>query len=913
MTDLQPLELLRIADPDTHLWVKGRVVLMTPLPADDRLQLLARETIWALSLEPGLARAVAEGLLRLIGPADDAGLQTYIVHVRQKAETGPTLGRLLALHLPAVLLADPPLVEKFTTCLAIMRGKGTYTLSEPLEVLSELLDAGERGAADAYLDLLVTVFGQELTYNQSVRLVYVIPRAVRGFTARRRQAQIEALGRVAATDLQLTDSFLEGMPKGLALLAPAALAEFMDQALTLHRQAPKATGAFLSLSSKQGEQACAQRQVAVPLVRIKARLDRYLSARLDRGVFIKPMSQLPRAAADHPPPWIGADGRCIYLPDEIDGFPRAEQNRDAAKALVRWEAGFFEFGTFAFDLERAADRFDEVARHIAGRSASDADAQRSEAQRFFDTFERPALAEDLFDLCEQARVLRRTAQAYPGLVNRSLPLWQDQVRHLIGQGLWTHLLAPLYGRLVLDLAPSDGTSSQAAHLAHEASARFDRQMTLQSPVEACARMVCQVYGLCVRALSALGQSYHAFTPPFGRRLRWDLVAAALAPQAALAQRIRVRLAEQGLSLYRSDLQETLSRQQGRISADDLQNLVLTRNPPPTEGAGAQIDPSQLDLAALLRAAGLDAGRAAESGGPAFYYPEWDVALQDYLHDHVRVQETVVPDAADGDFYHHTLVQYRGLVARIRRAFEYLKPEGLVILRQWPDGDAFDHRALIDFAVDRKAGRTPSERLFIKRLKQERDVAALLLVDLSRSTANAVAGGQATVLTVAKEALVLFCEALQVVGDTYAIAGFSGTGRHSVDYFRIKNFDEPLGAMVQGRIAGLRPQRSTRMGAAIRHATAQLAAVASRVRLLIVVSDGFPNDLGYKADYAIADTRRAVQEARTRSVHVKAITVNIGSDPRLDDLYGRMHHHVIGDVRELPDKLLRLYGTLTRRL
>ena len=913
MTDLQPLESLRIADPDTHLWVKGRLTLMTPIPADDRLNLLAQETIWALSLEPGLARAMAEGLLRLIGPTNDAGLKAYIDQVHQAAKTGPTLARLLALHLPAVLLADPPLVERFATCLSVMRGKGTYTLSEPLAVLSELLNAGDRPAAEAYLNLLVAVFGQELTYNQSVRLVYVIPQAVRGFVPRRRRAQIEALHRVVVTDLQLTDSFLEGMPKGLALLAPPALAEFMDQALALHRQTPKATGAFLSLSSQQGERACAQLQVAVPLTRIKARLDRYLSARLDRGVFIKPMSQLPRAAADPPPPWICADGRYIYLPDEIDGFARADENRAAAKALVRWEAGCFEFGTFGFDLDRAADLFPEVARRMAGRATPGSAPEAADAQRFFKAFARPDLAEDLFDLFEQARVLRRMVQAYPGLVRRSLPLWQDQVRRLIGQGQWTHLLAPLYGRLVLDMAPAQGTPPQAAALAHEAAALFDRQMTPQSPVEACARMVCQVYGPCVRALGVLGQRYPTFTPPFGRRLRWDLVAAAFAPQAALARRIQVRLAEQGLSLYRSDLQETLSRQQGRISADDIQTLVLTRNPPPTDGGEAQLDLSQLDLASLLRAAGIDAGPAADAGGPAFYYPEWDAALQDYLHNHVRIQETVVPAAADGDFYRHTLAQYRGLVARIRRAFEYLKPEGLVILRQWPDGDAFDHRALIDFAVDRKAGRTPSDRLFIKRLKQERDVAALLLVDLSRSTANAVAGGQATVLDVAKEALVLFCEALQVVGDTYAIAGFSGTGRHSVDYFRIKNFDEPLGAVVQGRIAGLRPQRSTRMGAAIRHATTQLAAVAARVRLLIVVSDGFPNDLGYKADYAIADTRRAVQEARTRNVHVKAITVNIGSDPRLDDLYGRMHHHVIGDVRELPDKLLRLYGTLTRRM
>jgi nitric oxide reductase NorD protein len=187
----------------------------------------------------------------------------------------------------------------------------------------------------------------------------------------------------------------------------------------------------------------------------------------------------------------------------------------------------------------------------------------------------------------------------------------------------------------------------------------------------------------------------------------------------------------------------------------------------------------------------------------------------------------------------------------------------------------------------------------------------LLVDLSRSTANAVAGGHATVLDVAKEALVIFCEALQVVGDNYAIAGFSGTGRHAVDFYGIKTFQEPLSDRVRARISVLSPQRSTRMGAAIRHATALLGKAESRVRLIIVVSDGFPNDLGYKADYAIADTRRAVQEARARNYHLKAITVNIGSDPRLDDLYGRVHHHVIGDVRELPTKLLRLYGTLTR--
>ena len=103
-----------------------------------------------------------------------------------------------------------------------------------------------------------------------------------------------------------------------------------------------------------------------------------------------------------------------------------------------------------------------------------------------------------------------------------------------------------------------------------------------------------------------------------------------------------------------------------------------------------------------------------------------------------------------------------------------------------------------------------------------------------------------------------------------------------------------------------------MGAAIRHATFQLRDLPAQARLLMILSDGFPNDLGYKADYAIADTRRAVQEARAQGFFVKAITVNMGNDPRLDELYGRSHHHVIGDVADLPDRLIRLYGALTRR-
>jgi nitric oxide reductase NorD protein len=907
MTDLEPLESLRIADPDTYVWVRGRVLLIHPRPSRDLLEVLAGETIHALSQEPGLGRAVAEGLLRLIGFENGTRVPTYVRQVRQAGRTGPTLARLLAIHLVPVLVEDETLLAPFTATVAVMRSKGTYTLSEPLEVLTELLQSQERGAAAAYLDLLNATFSQVITYNYSVRLVYLLPKAVRGFVPRRRTSQIEAFIRVVRTDLNLADAFLEGMQQGVALLGPQRLTRFLDQALHRWGENAGAGAAFISLSSLEGRKACADLQVAVPLAHLKGPLDRYLNARLGRAVTLKPISAA--SLPDDDSAWICSDGWFIFFTEELDRYTERWRNQRLAKLLVRLEAGCFEFGTFTLDLERAADLYPAVARQALAQTVLHADEARCEAERFFACFKRPELAEDLFALFEHARLLRIMAHHYPGLAQQALAELGGEIQVLRAARQWDHLLAPLYSRLTSENPPGDVPARGApARLAFEAAREFDSTIVVHSPVEACAQLVCITYPMYAAALP-VGR-YRRFFPPFGRRLRWDLVRTALDRQAASALRIKLRLAERGWKVYRSDLQHRLSEQGGRLSADDITTLILSADPSRSSSA-RRIDLSNFDLEALVQTAGSDA-HAGENDGTVFYYHEWDEQLRDYLRDHVRVQETMVAAGTDGDFYQGVLDRYRGLVARVRRAFEFLKPEGLVMLRQWPEGDDFDYRALIDFALDVRAGRIASDRLYVKRLKQQRDVAALLLVDMSRSTANPVIGGKATVLTVAKEALVLFCEALQVVGDTFAIAGFSGTGRHSVDYFRIKDFDELLGARVQQRISALRPQRSTRMGAAIRHAVVRLAAAPARVRLMIVVSDGFPNDLGYKAEYAIADTRRAVQEARAREVHVKAITVNIGSDPRLDDLYGRVHHHVIADVRDLPDKLLQLYGTLTKR-
>jgi nitric oxide reductase NorD protein len=913
-TEGSPLESLRIADPETHDWVAEQVGLLARAPSVRVLSLLADEIVWGLSLEPGLGRAMAQGLLDLLirGPEDPRRLfhtlRKFGDLVHGAARTGATLGRLVATFAPPVLRCDGGLLDRFQRTMAVMLSKGTYTLSAPLEVMTELITGGDATCAAAYLDLLVTVFQQQISYNQSLRLVYLLPKIIRGFGPQRRSFQIEQLHRLARVDLLLVEAFQEGMDKGLGLLDAGALATFMTAALDKFGRDRDLGIRFLGLASKVGQNACAALQRAVPLAQVQERLRRYLNARMGRSPAIRPLSELVGSRED--PCWVCSDGFHIYLPEEIDLFPSAAENAALYNALVRLEAGYFECRTFAFDLERAVDTYPEMGPWI--RQAPPPDNQREifcDGERFVQGFASSVLAQDLFDIFEQARVAAHLARSYPGLVAQVMPVIRREARRsgLLGTA---HPLAGVFARLVLAMEDPMTTDPRHAVLQTRLMNLFYSHIDASSPVEASARLVCLAFDLFLETLGSRLNRYAPLTIPFGRRLHWDRVTAAYTAFEDEAQRIKIRLKAKKLHVYRSDVRDCLVRRQGRLCAADIVDLIQSG------GQGSVWEPAGMDVARLelddlLDRTVVTSPTAMDDGSDAARYPEWDHQLQDYLHDHTYVRDRQVPAVGDGGFYGRTMRRHRGLVARMRRAFALLKPEGLTILRQWPEGDAFDYRALIDFAIDRKAGRIPSDRLFVKRLKQERDVAVLLLTDISRSTSNTVAGGQATVLDVAKEALVLFCEALQVVGDDYAVAGFSGTGRHAVDYYAVKTFPESLNDAVRARISALAPQRSTRMGAAIRHATREMAGAQSRVRLILIVSDGFPNDLGYKADYAIADTRKAVQEARSRNIHIKAITVNIGCDPRLDDLYGRAHHYVIGDVRELPDRLLRLYGTLTR--
>jgi nitric oxide reductase activation protein len=212
-------------------------------------------------------------------------------------------------------------------------------------------------------------------------------------------------------------------------------------------------------------------------------------------------------------------------------------------------------------------------------------------------------------------------------------------------------------------------------------------------------------------------------------------------------------------------------------------------------------------------------------------------------------------------------------------------------------------------TERAAGSDVSDRIYVRRERKERDVAAAFLIDVSGSTSRQLEFGR-RVIDLEKEGLVLLCEALEAVGDRYALYGYSGQGRGQVDFLVIKDFDDRLDGEAAQRLSGLAPMQQNRDGAAIRHATAKLLAQETRTRLLILISDGRPLDDGYRDEYSLEDTKAALREARQRGVHPFCITIDREADGYVRRMYGDVQFAVIDHIEDLPKRLPRIYQRLT---
>jgi len=333
-------------------------------------------------------------------------------------------------------------------------------------------------------------------------------------------------------------------------------------------------------------------------------------------------------------------------------------------------------------------------------------------------------------------------------------------------------------------------------------------------------------------------------------------------------------------------------------------------------------------------------RTTDHKGP-FFYDEWDYLQGAYRKKWCCLREKRI-DARSPARFNEISANYRDLIQRVRKQFQQIRPENLEPIRRVEWGDEIDLQALIEGVVDRKTGGSPSEKIFSRKEKKIRRVSTLLLIDMSASTdekasflvPSAAPSGQNAslqnpdqapdgdqrrqqdkkIIDIEIESLVVMTEALDALGDDYAIFGFSGQGRENVDFYAIKDFKAPYSEDLKKRISGIEPKQSTRMGPAIRHAADKLRNVEAEHRLLILLSDGFPQDLDYGEDrkskeYELNDTMMALIEAKNQEIRPFCITVDQAGNDYLRKMCDPRSYLIIKDIYSLPEILPKVVESL----
>ena len=535
------------------------------------------------------------------------------------------------------------------------------------------------------------------------------------------------------------------------------------------------------------------------------------------------------------------DTETIYLPASIDQGASAEGNRRLYTGLAVQMWAQTRYGTFNADLEAELARWPD--REMALGWLAVLEAVRLEA----------CIQRDLPGLGAMLVALRDT---WPAELHAALPELQAPDADV------TVTLAWLARFMAQDAVLPAPTFVPRLNPAAAALARTER---IARDTEVLRRALAALKGTAGRKLAAPAEFAAQLKTESGEvEIQLDGEAVTLPPDAKAAA-------------------QSLVQDLGQLPPEAL-----------TPAGDGLWNPSGQDL-------GLPepvSNRAAD-----FRYDEWDYHRNAYRRKwcHVYVNE-VVP--GDGEFVRDVKTRFAPHIQQIKRRFEAVRGEDRILGRQ-QDGDEIDVDALVEALNDRKSGAEPSPRLFCRRVRNERSLAAMFMIDMSGSTKGWVNDAE-------REALVMLCEALEKLGDAYAIYGFSGWTRTRCDIYRIKSFADPYDDAVRARIDAIEAKDYTRMGVAIRHLSHLLAAQPARHKLLVTLSDGRPDDFGdeYRGQYGIEDTRRALQEAREQGIRSYCITIDRHGADYLRHMVGPASYTVLDDAKKLPLKVADIYRKLT---
>jgi nitric oxide reductase NorD protein len=661
----------------------------------------------------------------------------------------------------------------------------------------------------------------------------------------------------------------------------------------------RARRSYYALETRSSNEALREGGAGVSLESVQLLLRLYVEGLTGRAVEIAPLAAVPVESR------IG-DGRTIHLPSVVAEFGDEELDFRLYKVLAAHAAGQIEFGTYEHsgdDLRAAYSALVEFynpdsrdAFALGGYFVESGtgvppvnhpqDVPALDYRRVLKLFPIPALARRIFGTLENGRIDRRLRHSYRGL-KRDLDLIREHLRNRRPDIVdLPAALVPF--ELLFQITLLGGARDDSRQFYGQIVSELETIVTdyLSNPVATVAD-----------TLMATSRVYSLF-----QSISLEDSEKQIEVPDELDQEDPSKTGEEMLA------ERDASRQPQRRDARELFNAWNTE----AEGEFDELEGSE------AWSEGEMAEQDLEAGEVAFNYDEWDRELVDHRVSWCRVVEKRVK-RGDRAFVDNTRERYKGVVSSIRHQFQLMKPEDLTRVANEIDGEDYDLNAVVDYFVDRRADGHQSERIYTKRLRRRRDVAVSFLLDQSSSTARTIGRHPLQpythpgrrIIEIEKEGLVLMSEALEAVGDTYSINGFTSEGRRNVKFYVLKDFGEHYSDEVMRRIGGITYQNNTRLGAAIRHATAKLEKQEARTRLLIVLSDGRPYDHDYgDARYAREDTREALRQAKVHGITPFCITIDRESEAELRDLYGDVGYTIIDDVLSLPERLPGIYRRLT---
>ncbi|MBU2550699.1 MAG: hypothetical protein KKB20_19985 [Proteobacteria bacterium] len=780
-----------------------------------------------------------------------------------------------------------------------------------------------------------------------------------------------------------TEFFCRGS-EPLCFLNESEYQAWIDEGLALGADNPGAAAAFFRQESQAGMAALSRRRQSVHLGDVSRILQLYCTAISGKKVGVKSVGEAPDELIRDRRPFPLTDGKTVFLPETVKRYAAWEDNFESYKVLAAHQAGYLEFGTFDLDLDRLRER--PEAEGLAWDRA-ERYALASHYELFFQLFDDPVLARDVFFAVEDGRIDFLLRRKYRGLVRALDRAEREALADRPDlEGLpFREALVEILIRFSLGGPPDEAVAGEARGLAAETTGIMSgvfrpdadvidsaaaavriclllgpaRNLARVSSPGAAARAAEQAAGLASPGSDLPGEEDLPYLPAqpvdFRGQTSPDLVQFELAVE--MLQDSAPPGDGEGVPLSKELLEELMKRgakikisQMTAKELADAQGLFVTDLQGLMQEKIKSLSPEDKKrLARLLQKA--QPLKSDPADGPrVFYYDEWDYLIGDYRPHWCKLREITV-EGESSEIVNRIQKERAALIHQVRRHFQRIRPEMLHRVNRLPSGEDVELNAAIEAVIDRRAGLTPSERIYQQRDRRRRDVATAFLLDLSASTNEFIEDepgalgkareamldnrldeymGRASVgpveplseprpsqrvIDVEREALVIMAEALESLGDEYAIYGFSGYGRDNVEFVTVKDFSERYSERARCRIGALKSRTSTRMGPAIRHTLDKLDGTGCRLKVMILLSDGYPQDYDYgpdrmSRDYGLHDTMVALREARRRNIHTFLVTVDQAGNDYLQEMCAGENYLVVKRPSALPRILPQVYRGLT---